>query len=95
MRFSVEGPSAQDHHGVKAGVTMDPIRDELQRILDEWGDGWSVSHYAVIVGIERMTGDSVESTAYVHAPDSQARYVTSGLLLDGAKSLNDVDDEDG
>jgi hypothetical protein len=73
---------------------MDAIRDELQKILDDEGDGWSINHYVAIVGVERMVDEGVESTAYVHEPDGQPAYVTSGLLLDGAKSLNDMDDED-
>jgi hypothetical protein len=74
---------------------MDVIREELQKILDDEGDGWSVSHYAVLVGIERMAGEGVlESCVYIHEPDGQPVYVTSGLLLDGAKTLPDMDGEE-
>ena len=73
---------------------MDEIRLALQRILDAEGDGWSVTHYAVVVGIERMTDHGeVESTAYVHSPDDQPAYVTSGLVFDGVQRLSADDDE--
>lgn len=67
---------------------MDPIRIELQRLLDLEKEGWSVAHYATMVGIDRVSDDgTVETATFVHAPDGQADYMTGGLLIDGAKRV--------
>lgn len=59
----------------------DPIRDALQRHLDECGDGWSVRDYVVSLGIERIVdGGGIETATYWIAPMEQAEYVTDGLL---------------
>ena len=67
---------------------MDPIHVALQRILDKEHDGWSVAHYAIMVGIDRVCSDGkVESATFIHTPEEQADYMTAGLLVDGAKRV--------
>lgn len=75
---------------------MDPIHDELQRVCNGEGDGWSVAHYVVTVGLERFSDGEMEVGTFIHVPPSQPDYISSGLLLEGAKRLvrNDVDTGD-
>lgn len=61
---------------------LDGLREALQALLDAEGDGWHVSHYVVVLGIERMNADSgqVDSGVWTAAPVDQADYVATGLL---------------
>lgn len=61
-------------------VDSDPIQKALQDICNNEGEGWTVAHYAVAVGLERMGEEGVESLTYVHCPNEQPEYVTKGLL---------------
>lgn len=52
---------------------MEPVRQALQEILDQAGDGWQLSHFVVAVGLERVTTEGVvETTPWWLAPKGQA-----------------------
>lgn len=57
------------------------LADAIQRVLDQEGDGWTLSHWIVIMGIERMNSDgAVDSAVWIAKPAEQAEYVTDGLI---------------
>lgn len=60
---------------------MDPIREAIQTWLDSDADGWQVSHFAVVMGLERFTDGDFESASFLYAPPMQADYVTNGLVI--------------
>jgi hypothetical protein len=69
---------------------MDPIRDGIQRFLDEtYGEGWRVSHYVIATGLERIVDGEVETTDWHHTPPGQPGYVVPGLLLAAQDELID------
>lgn len=72
---------------------LEMLRAALQRMLDEENDGWQLSqHLVVIVGLERLTNGGIESTAWSYWPESQAAYVTAGLLDAACEVPNYVED---
>ncbi len=76
---------------------FDHLRVALQYLLDCEGDGWQLSHYAIVLGLERMGGDGrVASTVWVTSPVDQADYVTDGLLsaAEDMRAAADVIDDD-
>jgi hypothetical protein len=73
-------------------MNADPLREALQKALDEQGDGWNVAHYVTVAGLERLSGDGCETTTYVYAP-GQPDYITEGLLLSGERFYTAVDEE--
>ena len=59
----------------------DRIREAVQAVLDEDGDGWTVPYLVVAMGIERMCEDgNIEATSWYYAPPEQAEWMTVGLL---------------
>ena len=63
----------------------DPFRAAVQAILDAAGDGWTLAHYVIPMGIERMSADGhVEHTFWLYNPPNQADYITEGLLAHAA-----------
>ena len=59
----------------------DRIREAVQAVLDEDGDGWTVPYLVVAMGIERMREDgSIEAVSWYYAPAEQAEWMTVGLL---------------
>jgi hypothetical protein len=69
------------------------IRDAVQALLDEHGDGWTVTQHVVVMGLERVFDGRIEATAWVWAPPSQPDWMTAGLL-DAGIALHDAADED-
>lgn len=60
----------------------DPVRDALQQILDGCGDGWALSDYVVVMGLERVGSDGeLETMPWWMAPARQASWVTDGLIV--------------
>ena len=57
------------------------ITSTIQAKLDEELPGWTVAHYAMVVGVKRLDGTSVESAVALFAPDGQHPYITDGLLM--------------
>lgn len=60
---------------------MDEIRAAIQAWLDAQGDGWSVSQCVVVMGLERVADDGVESTPWLWTPAGQPEWMTDGLLM--------------
>lgn len=57
------------------------LRQVIQRILDGEQEGWQLTHYVLVVGVEQMdSAGAVASTAWVTAPEHQADYITDGLI---------------
>ncbi len=69
------------------------LRAAIQRLLDESGDGWVVDQFVVSLGLQRMNGDHVESTAWVWAPGEQPDWQTDGLLQAALDLRADADIE--
>ena len=66
----------------------DRLRESIQELLNQLGDGWAVTQYVVAMGLERLTPDGrLESTAWFYAPHEQADWQTGGLLSQ-AKELH-------
>lgn len=59
----------------------DPIREAIQAWLDTDCDGWTVSHLAVIMGLERVHDGTFENASFLYAPPLQADYITNGLVM--------------
>lgn len=57
------------------------LRVALQYLLDTVdGEGWVLSDYVVVVGLRRMNGMVVESSAWPISHPEQPDYVTDGLI---------------
>lgn len=65
----------------------------VQDALDKCGDGWTLSHLVVVVGLERVTAAGVESTAWMFTPDNQPDYIVDGLLLAAERMRDNADIE--
>lgn len=65
----------------------------VQAALDGCGDGWTLSHLVVVVGLERVTAAGVESTAWMFTPDNQPDYIVDGLLLAAERMRDNADHE--
>ncbi|MGV7585212.1 DUF7213 family protein [Mycobacterium kansasii] len=60
----------------------DPIRVAIQELLDSYGDGWAISDYVVVMGLERVGADGeLETMPWWHTPPRQAQWVTDGLIV--------------
>ena len=72
------------------------LREQLQALLNDAGDGWQLSHYVAVLGLNRITSDgAVENCVWVLSPHEQPDYVTDGLLWSGEemRAAADVDDD--
>lgn len=56
------------------------VRDAIQQLLDEQGDGWQVAQVVIVMGLERMTDGSLDSTPWLWSPPDQPGWQTDGLL---------------
>jgi hypothetical protein len=71
----------------------DPIRDGIQKVLDLYGDGWSISHYVVCMGLERIVDGAIQTCPWRYVPPEQPGYVTDALLDVDYESLVEYDGE--
>jgi len=71
----------------------DKVREALQEVLDHEGDGYYISHWVAVLGIERVDR-GIRSTAWVAVPPDQGDYITDGLLGAGCDLRADADTED-
>ena len=64
---------------------MDRIRAAVQAVIDaEESQGWTVSQFVVVMGLERILSDgSMEACSWYIAPSDQADWMTAGLLEAG------------
>jgi hypothetical protein len=67
------------------------LRNAIQRVLNEEGDGWIVGQFVLALGLEKMVDGSIESTAWVWAPADQPDWVTDGLLRAASELREDAD----
>lgn len=59
----------------------DYLRNAIQRLLDESGEGWTVTQFVIAMGIERINEDgSVDCVAWHWAPRDQPQWQSLGLL---------------
>lgn len=75
----------------------DYLRNAIQRLLDESGDGWTVTQYVIAMGLERLNPDgSVECVPWHWSPRDQPGWQTLGLLERAADDLHysEFEDED-
>lgn len=59
---------------------MDRVRKALQELLDAEGDGWHMSHFVVILGLEKFEAADIITSSWLTVPAAQADYVTDGLI---------------
>ena len=67
------------------------LRNAIQRVLNEEGDGWIVGQFVVALGLEKMVDGAIESTAWGWAPVDQPDWVTDGLLRAASELREDAD----
>jgi hypothetical protein len=67
------------------------LRNAIQRVLNEEGDGWIVGPFVVALGLEKLVDGAIESTAWVWAPADQPDWVTDGLLRAASELREDAD----
>ena len=67
------------------------LRNAIQRVLNEDGDGWIVGQFVLALGLEKMVDGAIESTAWVWAPADQPDWVTDGLLRAASELREDAD----
>lgn len=77
---------------------MDALQAAVQAVVDANADGWSVGHYVVVAGLERLDTEAnrVVSAVWTITPVDQAEWMTKGLL-DAAMEIQltaDADVED-
>lgn len=79
-------------------MTLTPaqvVERALQLVLDDAGDGWTLSAYVVALGLERVLPDgTIESIPWSFAAPNQPVWATRGLLdeLDDTYSTNRGED---
>jgi len=67
------------------------LRDAIQRVLNEEGDGWIVGQFVLALGLEKMVDGVIESTAWVWAPADQPDWITDGLIRAASELREDAD----
>ena len=67
------------------------LRNAIQRVLNEEGDGWIVGQFVLALGLEKLVDGAMESTAWVWAPADQPDWVTDGLLRAASELREDAD----
>lgn len=73
---------------------MDPIKEGIQKVLDAYDDGWTVSQFVVAMGLERIVGDDVEAICWIYAPVSQPGWMTEKLIEKADEMQHELVDED-
>lgn len=74
----------------------DKIRQALQALLDQEGDGWHIRDWCVVMGLERIdAAGRVDTTAWMTAPTDQPDWVTDGLIAAGEdmRANAEIDDD--
>lgn len=62
-------------------TSSEMVRHYIQQMLNNAGDGWHLAQYVLCMGLERVDSDgNLQCTAWVWAPNSQADWMTDGLL---------------
>jgi hypothetical protein len=75
----------------------DRIRKAVQAAIDaeehEGSQGWTVTQYVVVMGLERIHDAKIESCGWIWAPPDQADWMTIGLLEAGLEMRADSVEE--
>ena len=61
-------------------MTADRVRQAIQQLLDEMGDGWQLAQHVIVMSLERVTDGRIETIAWYWTPPSQPDWMTTGLL---------------
>lgn len=57
------------------------IRRAIQELLDSEGDGWTVTEFVIVMGIERFDGQgALEADDWTWSPPEQPDWKNLGLL---------------
>ena len=57
------------------------IREAIQALLDAEGDGWTVTEFVIVMGIERFdTAGNIEADDWTWSPPEQPDWKNLGLL---------------
>jgi len=67
------------------------IQSEIQAVLDAHGDGWTLGPFLILMGLERIDGGEVESTAWMWAPANQPAWLIDGLLAAAERMRENAD----
>lgn len=77
-----------------ATLTTEPaegIRGAIQRLLDADGDHWHVAEHVVVMALERVTPDGIESVVWCWSPPDQPSWKNSGLLHCASDLIDNYD----
>lgn len=69
----------------------DRLRNAIQRVLDQEGEGWMLGQFVLALGLERIIDGVIESTPWVWAPADQPDWITDGLLRAASELREDAD----
>ncbi len=64
------------------------VESAIQALLDSHGDGWTLSAFVVVCGLEKVVPDNhggdghVQSTPWLYVPPNQPDWVTTGLMIE-------------
>jgi hypothetical protein len=73
---------------------VDRLRNAIQKLLNQEGDGWVLNEFVLALGLQKMNSEGeVESTAWVWAPADQPDWITDGLLRAASELREDADIE--
>jgi hypothetical protein len=73
---------------------VDRLRNAIQKLLNQEGDGWVLNEFVIALGLQKMNSEGeVESTAWVWAPADQPDWITDGLLRAASELREDADIE--
>lgn len=61
-------------------MNPDLIREAIQKVLDFYGDGWTVAQFVVAMSLERLDGEEIDTAPWVYAPKAQPDWMTEKLL---------------
>lgn len=70
------------------------IHAAIQALLDSHGDGYQLAEHVIVMGLERVDGDGIESTIWYWAPADQPLWKTGGLIEMGARMVEAADADD-
>lgn len=67
----------------------DYLRNAIQRLLNESGDGWSVTQFVIAMGLERINPDgTVEALAWHWSPRDQPQWQSLSLLERAVEAIH-------
>ena len=71
----------------------DALRAAIQGLLDAHGDHWQLAEHLVVMALERVGDDGIESVVWYWSPADQAGWKNAGLLEAAARMLDDADSD--